>query len=144
MKVLLARHAAAIDREPDGTDEERWLTEAGRAAARAAGAALRAAGHVPRVVVASPLVRAVQTAELMAAELGYRGAVEIASALAPDGSIGRAAALLEARGELVLAVGHEPSISALAGALAGRALGAFRKGQVVLVEDGQLSWRYAP
>ncbi len=85
MTILLIRHAHAINK---GTlaDEERWLSHVGRKVARIAGSRLRDAGILPDVVVASPLVRTIQTAELVAAGLGWDGTIEVLPALAPSGS----------------------------------------------------------
>jgi phosphohistidine phosphatase SixA len=44
----------------------------------------------------------------------------------------------------VMAVGHEPSISALAGHLGGVRFGGFRPGQVVCVDDGRAVWSLDP
>src|SRR5215475_10213162 len=127
MRILLIRHAHAI--EGGRVDEERWLTDKGRGVARKVGERLRDEGHAPDAIVTSPLVRAVQTAELVGRGLKYKGVVEVLAELAPDGSIGAAAAALAERGGLVMVVGHEPGISALASHLAGRPVSAFRKGE---------------
>src|SRR5215468_8835773 len=136
MKILLIRHAHAID--GGGADEDRWLTDKGRSVARKVGDRLRDEGYAPDAVVTSPLVRAVQTAELVARGLKYKGVVEVLADLAPDGSIRAVALALEEKGALVVAVGHEPGISALASHLAGRPVSSFRKGEAVLVREGKL------
>lgn len=142
MKILLIRHAHAID--GGGVDDERWLTDKGRAVARKVGDRLRDEGHAPDAIVTSPLVRAVQTAELVARGLKYKGVVEVLADLAPDGSIGAAAAALAEKGGLVVAVGHEPGISGLASHLAGRPVSSFRKGEAVLVSGGKIDYRLDP
>ena len=146
MKVLLIRHAQAIDLEDhdDLTDDARWLTAKGRAVARQVGERLREDEIAPAVIVSSPLVRAVQTAELVARGLKFQGVVEVVPALAPDGSVRRAAAEIEERGALVAAVGHEPAISALAAYLVGRGVAAFRKGQAIVIDDGRVVYTLDP
>jgi phosphohistidine phosphatase len=147
MKVVLIRHAHAIDPDPSRDaigDGARWLTEKGRTVARRVGERLREEGWAPAAFVTSPLVRAVQTAELVARGLKYRGTIEVVPALGTDGSLRAAAAALEERGVLVAAVGHEPAISALASQLAGRSVGAFRKGQAVVIQDGKVAYRLDP
>jgi len=114
------------------------------ALARQVGERLRDDEIEPDLIVTSPLVRAVQTAELVARGLKHRGVVEVVPALAPDGSVRRAAADLEARAGLVAAVGHEPAISALAAHLVGRGVTAFRKGQALLVDDGRVVYALDP
>ncbi len=147
MKVILIRHTHAIDSEGGtdaGGDAGRWLTEKGRKLARRVGERLRDEGHRPEALVTSPLVRAVQTAELVARGLKFDGAIEVIAGLAPDGSLRRAAAALAERHVLVAAVGHEPSISALAGHLAGRHVTGFKKGQAVVIHDGEIVYQLNP
>src|SRR5262249_9528193 len=71
MKVLLIRHTHAVDGDEALDDEARWLTAKGRTLARAVGARLRDDEIVPDAIVTSPLVRAVQTAELVARGLKF-------------------------------------------------------------------------
>src|SRR5262245_17528912 len=141
MKLLLIRHAHAIDRGDKGaddlTDEARYLTARGREVALAMGERLHAAGYRFDAMLTSPLTRAVQTAELVAQGARYRGDVVALMTLAPDHSVKKAARDLEGAGAVVGVVGHEPSISALAGHLLGRAHAPMRKAQVVVIEDGK-------
>ena len=65
MRLLLMRHGAAVDPTVAGDDHRRWLTEVGREQLREQGARLTARGLTPGAVLSSPLVRAVQTAELI-------------------------------------------------------------------------------
>ena len=65
MRVTLIRHAEAGDDAP--RDESRALTVRGRADARRLGRALARRGVRFTLIVTSPLVRAVQTAEIVAA-----------------------------------------------------------------------------
>src|SRR5262249_29286741 len=141
MKILLIRHAHAID--GGGADEDRWLTDKGRSIARKVGDRLRDEGYVPDAVVTSPLVRAVQTAELVARGLKYKGVVEVLADLGPDASI-PAARGREGKAGLVVGVGHEPGISALASHLAGRPVSSLRKGEAVLVSGGKVDYRLDP
>lgn len=139
MKVLLIRHAHAIDHEGSAPDEARHLTSRGRAVARKVGERLRAQGIHIDMLVTSPLVRAVQTAELVAIGARYGGEIEALPALEPGASPRKAAALLAERGEVVAAVGHEPGLSVLAALLAGRASHPpLKKAQVVIVDGGKL------
>jgi phosphohistidine phosphatase len=139
MKFLLIRHAHAIDQEAGIPDDARHLTATGRAAALAVGERLRREGHAFDALVTSPLVRAVQTAELVASAARYTGEVIAVTALAPGHSIRKAAEALDGLGEVVAAVGHEPSISALAAHLAGRSSHPpLKKAQVVVIDRGKV------
>jgi phosphohistidine phosphatase len=139
MKVLLIRHAHAIDQDHGLPDDARYLTGKGRRAARVLGERLRREGLVPDVVVTSPLTRAVQTAELLAQAVGFQGEVTVLVELSPEGSPRRAAAALEWLGAVVAAVGHEPTISATAAHLGGRSSHPpMKKAQAVVVARGKI------
>lgn len=122
MRLLLARHAQAVNQsEWVRSDEARYLTETGRQQALTAGTLLGQAGEQPSRVLASPLTRAVQTAELLAQGLGYRGVIESTAGLEPGA---RLSLFLDALAsappdDVVLAVGHEPHMSEWSAALLG-------------------------
>lgn len=145
-RLVFIRHAIAEDRcEFDGPDAERPLTKQGRSRARAAFAA--ALGHLsPTRILTSPFVRAAQTAELVQELLPARVPQEDCDALRPDSDWAAWTAALQelAKGwkpdEVVVIVGHEPSIGALfAGHLGLRAPVPFKKAGIgVIDEDGSL------
>jgi len=143
MDVFLVRHAEAIDETLDLRDPMRHLTLRGREQARALGDRMRWHDCTPAHIWSSPLVRAVQTAELLATGLETNVAVEVAPLLAP-GQDARAIldALKTLAGDVVL-VGHEPGMSALATLLVGKDIGAIAKAEAVRIADGQLRWRCA-
>jgi len=118
MRVLLVRHGEAVDRRVAGSDVDRWLTEGGRRAVRTVGRALEEMGFSPTRIMTSPLVRAVQTAELLAAShAAYDGPVEAHRALASDeGTSTEALDLLDEgrEDEVVTMVTHVPKVGTLA------------------------------
>jgi phosphohistidine phosphatase len=122
MRVLVLRHGHAVDSYEALTDEQRWLTPSGRARVSKIAEYLVAEGWAPRVIFTSPLVRAVQTAELLAAQVSPRiERVEVNVALAPDrGTTAQALSCLESldRAATVALVSHEPKVRVLAGHLA--------------------------
>ncbi len=89
-------------------------------------------------VWSSPLVRAVETAELVACAVGFNGGLEIAGLLAPEGPSSEIAAKILEREqrERVALVGHEPSMGNLLSLLVGRPGLQMSKGAVV-----RLKWR---
>jgi phosphohistidine phosphatase len=131
MRVTLIRHAEAGDDAP--RDESRSLTTRGREDARRLGAALARRGVEFSLVISSPLVRAVQTAEIVAAEIAYRERIAISDALCPDGTASQVIALVESvirkaesarkaeSSPSIALVAHEPILSTLAAALIGKA-----------------------
>lgn len=148
MQIVLIRHAHAVSEGAGLPDDHRYLSASGRAAARELGARLAEAGITIGAVLSSPLVRAIQTAELVAGQIGWSGAIEATYRLAPGASLRAAQVYLEERAielparSAVLAFGHEPTISALAELLGqDEHVGAFRTAEACLVEDGVLCWR---
>jgi phosphohistidine phosphatase len=122
MNVLLVRHAIAEDRQTfakTGEDDgARPLTARGRRRMRSAARGLRRVAPKIDLLATSPLTRAVQTAEIVAAAYGGLKIVE-APQLAPDGSVDALLKWLHAmlkwlqerKGDGTVAlVGHEPQL----------------------------------
>ena len=157
MKVYLIRHSRAVLEGGQLIDEHRYLSIEGRARAVAVGRALGVAGVRFDRVLTSPLVRAVQTAELIARELAFAADVEVLVALSPGlppdvaarqigaaGQPAQRAATANLAGSVAL-VGHEPGISALGAVLVSRpSFPPFKPGQVSLIEDGRPGWTLNP
>ena len=85
----------------------------------------------------SPLVRAVQTATILAQALKYEGPLKAQRTLFPDGPVGAIEALLASRpAETIVLVGHQPSMGASAAHFLG--LGSFPRpvqpGTVIALE----------
>jgi phosphohistidine phosphatase len=119
-RLILLRHARAEQHGP--TDHERALALSGRRQAGEAGAALRDAGLVPDTVLVSSALRTRQTWDLVRSGLGpCDPSTEVLDALYGAG-VDEALALLRGirpGAGTVLLVGHEPTMSGLAVALAG-------------------------
>lgn len=113
MKLYFLRHAEAEDGPVDAARE---LTAKGRRDARRVGRYLRDQGVAVDLVCTSPLVRAVQTAEIVLKQYPARrrGRLARVDALLNDtgaAAFGRWLTSL-APVESILLVGHEPSLSA--------------------------------
>jgi phosphohistidine phosphatase len=123
MDLFLVRHAHAAEGALYGDDSDRPLTADGRQSALKVGASLKRQGVQLEHVVSSPLVRAVQTAELVAVSLGYDSELQILSQLQPEAStdqmLEHAVRPYAARHSVAL-VGHLPSMGRLLSALLGR------------------------
>jgi len=118
MKLYLLRHADAAEASAEGytTDAARALTPKGNKRTRQLANALRQMEITFDVILTSPLVRAQQTAEIVARSLGKEKQLRQAGQLAPDGALTDVLALIEsvrARAGSILLVGHEPSLSRL-------------------------------
>ncbi|HUJ59479.1 MAG TPA: phosphohistidine phosphatase SixA [Kofleriaceae bacterium] len=146
MQVFLIRHAAAVDETVALRDPQRYLTAQGRSQASELGERLRWHDCEPTHLWSSPLVRAVQTAELVAAGLHSPIAVEIVPALAPDSDVRAVIAAVRAlpADACVVVVGHEPALSAIGAVLAGAEdFAALAKAEAVRLVDGAVRWRFA-
>jgi phosphohistidine phosphatase len=135
MKLYVMRHGPAEEKAASGTDSDRALTSAGRERVRAVAKVLVAAGEEPVRVATSPLVRAVQTAEIVAlvTKLNDRdGTLDVQRELVPGGDATALARSLAAGGQRrVMFVGHEPDLSELVANLLGTFDRAFEKAMVV-------------
>ena len=127
-------------------DPHRHLTSDGRRQARGIGDRLRWHDCAPTHIWSSPLVRAVQTAELVAAGLASEIPVETMPALAPDENprgVIAALAALPADATVIL-IGHEPGLSAVGALLVGQPeFASLDKAQAARIDDGALRWRFA-
>lgn len=104
------RHGQAVDRSEVG-DMGRWLTKKGREDVRKVAALLSKKNTTIKKIVCSPLVRAVQSAELMASVLQVDGPIAISGDVTPEGDVDVAKVTLRAMGEHVLVLSHESFVS---------------------------------
>jgi phosphohistidine phosphatase len=136
VRIYLVRHGDAVPEEDAGSDRDRWLSPSGREAARVLGRLLRDQGVAPDAILSSPLPRAVQTAELLAASLDYFGTVRSLRCLEPSAQPRVAGGAILSAGAAVLVVSHEPAISTLGAYLLGiTAFPQFRTAQCCAIED---------
>lgn len=118
MKLLVIRHGVAEDKEvfaaTGQSDELRPLTEKGRRKMQRAARGLAALVPDVALLATSPLVRAQQTAVLVAKQLG-RSVDEEIDALRPDAPLNGFLDWLRSRRdvETVAVCGHEPHLSTL-------------------------------
>jgi phosphohistidine phosphatase len=146
-ELYLVRHAIAADRGSEWPDDtKRPLTERGMARFKEGVKGLRHLDVAVDEIFTSPLVRAKQTAELLAEGLEGKPAVKVLDALAPGhtaASVMSNLAKVSKRRRIAL-VGHEPELGELAAYLigAGRAL-PFKKGGVCRIDVGSLTSRRA-
>ncbi len=155
-ELYLIRHGVAEERgEAWPDDARRPLTEDGIAKMKKSARGLVRLGVAFDVVLTSPLVRARQTAEIVAAGFNTRPPIVVVEALSPGGSAQAVLTDLEAharRGRIAI-VGHEPGIGELAARLAGsRRAFEFKKGAICRIDveslppagPGTLKWFLTP
>jgi len=160
MNLFLLRHGIAVERDDwkYQNDATRPLTAKGQKQLRQSVAALRAMKLRFDVIWSSPLVRARQTAELVAAELQLKNRLAGADELKPGGEVKKLVRKINALAavpENLLLVGHEPDFSELISLLvtgkpgAGLALkkGGLAKLEIEQLRAGQcatLAWLLTP
>jgi phosphohistidine phosphatase len=134
MLLFLVRHSNAVD--PAGRrDEDRPLTPEGRFQLRRSVSAIQSETQDRyEQIITSPLVRAVQSAEILASIPGYSGVVEVSRLLVPAARPKETLALFQYETKNTVLVGHEPAMSALASELLGCLVPPFKKGAVWLLE----------
>lgn len=158
-EFYIMRHGIAVTRSSAGfpDDAKRPLTPEGKEKMRQISAGLKRAGFDPDWIVSSPLVRAVETAEIVGETLGSNVPLEFCDALRPGGSAEALIAFLAKRPnrKRVLVVGHEPDLGEMAARLVGAGLHAnlpFKKGGCCLItfdsfppkSPGRLVWWLTP
>jgi len=115
MMLYIMRHGLAEEPTPKGDDAARKLTAKGIDKIRKAAAGMRATGLAFNLILTSPIARAVETAEIVAGELGGpkpRPVPELSTGASPANAL---ETLVKQRlPESVLVVGHEPTLSRLA------------------------------
>lgn len=119
MIIHIVRHAEAIERGPLVPEEHRFLTRRGRRRFRKAAKSLATLGIQPDIILTSPMIRSVQTADILAEKLRYGRELAVSGLLAPGFRPDALDDLLKTNpraGEIVI-VGHEPDLGLLTQAL---------------------------
>jgi phosphohistidine phosphatase len=146
-ELYLVRHAIAAERGSEWPDDtKRPLTERGITRFTEEVKGLRRLDVTIDEVFTSPLVRARQTAELLAKGIDGKPPVKVLDALAPGHTAASVMTHLAkaAKRRRIALVGHEPELGELAAHLigAGRAL-PFKKGGICRIDVGSLSSKRA-
>jgi phosphohistidine phosphatase len=154
MRVYFLRHGLAGDREEwRGDDFDRPLTDKGRERMAREANKMVELSLALDVIVTSPLVRARQTADIVAAGLDRRDRLVEDERLGLDFDPSRLAGILREhpRANAIMLVGHEPSMSETIGHLVGGARIDLKKGGLACVDlpdpsslDGVLTWLVPP
>lgn len=153
MRVYLLRHGEAADPILSDRDDDRPLTQAGRERLRRSAAAWAASGEpAPDLWIVSPLVRAVQTAEICASAFGSDAPIEIWRGLVPDARVSAAVERVEAEARPCVAlVGHQPLMGGIAAFLLGWSTvpAQVQPGAILAVDRddeglGRLAWHMPP
>lgn len=119
MILYVLRHGEAIEANSDLSDEWRYLTHDGAKAVARVARDLPAYGRKPRLIVTSPLVRAVQTAQIAAGQACRKYNLIVSGLLRSGGDIDGLREFLASHAEAkrVMVVGHEPHLGSLVASL---------------------------
>jgi phosphohistidine phosphatase len=118
MNLYILRHAIAVEREEwKGSDEARPLIDEGRERMKEIATGMLEIVPKLDLILSSPLVRAWQTAEIVAKVYGMKNSEKLrdTAALAPDSKFDSLFAELQDRADdkRVLVVGHQPHLGDL-------------------------------
>ena len=121
MWIYLLRHGIAEEPAVGKSDDQRVLTPEGWDRLEAASKAWQRLAVKPDHILTSPLVRARETASVLAKAVGYGGTLREEESLVPHASTTQTITMLE--GEMlsqttaIALVGHEPHLGYLLGSL---------------------------
>ena len=118
LNLFILRHGIAVEHGAPGfaNDDARPLTPKGRRQMHKITAAMRAMKLRFDLILSSPLVRARQTAEIVATDLKLKKRLDFADALKPGGDVKalvKKINKLDSAPKNVVLVGHEPYLSEL-------------------------------
>jgi len=115
MQLYVLRHGRADPALAGGSDADRKLTENGRRELLGVLEKAREAGTAPSMILTRPYVRAVETAEIAAEVLGYRGEIVTTESLIPEAAPERVWEEIRARKNesAILVAGHQPLLGHL-------------------------------
>ncbi len=152
MDLYIIRHGIAAPSA--ASDRERPLTTEGREQLRQLSGWLLRRGDVPSLIISSPLVRAVQTAKVLAegVDLATDAVVEN-DVMAPGADPERLCAILsESQSESVAIVGHSPDVGVYASYFTGgewlrfgcASIACLEFDELPTAESGLLKWFVGP
>ncbi len=156
MEIYILRHGIAEARSPGQGDAERRLTDEGKDKLHRVLAAARAVGVKPSLILASPLVRALESAEIAAQVLGCKHPTVPSDALLPSASPQAVWRLIRSHSdeEAILLAGHEPLLGETVSYLLGapRVVVDLKKGALARIDldeldqqpRGVLQWLLTP
>jgi phosphohistidine phosphatase len=153
VELYLLRHAHAGDpMKWHGPDDRRPLSSKGNAQIERLTRLLKSIGFAPAAILSSPLQRAWETAEPLAAALGME--VQVEERLAEPLGLAELEAILTDAGDpkSAVIVGHDPAFSGLVASLTGAPDIPMRKGALARIDaarplragGGTLRWLIPP
>lgn len=138
MHLYLLRHGIAEEAQAGGSDAARALTSDGRRKLRKVLKAVAEAKVKPTLLWSSELKRAIQTADIAKAVLGYQGEILRTKALAPGADVEQVWEEIRVHRDdtSLMLVGHNPQFDQLAPYLLGAShlVVDFKKGAIMRID----------
>jgi phosphohistidine phosphatase len=153
MQLFFLRHGLADRSAWHGDDFKRPLTPKGRSRMQREARQLGRIGLQVDYILSSPLIRAVQTAEIVASFLKRKDRLVLDDRLKPSFDMAKLQALLTdyADAEKLMLVGHEPDFSTVIGQVIGEGDVVCKKGSLARIDldslhtlHGELVWLLPP
>lgn len=147
MKIFLARHADAIEYTTNTVKDDnlRYLTSEGRVKEKNVAEFLREYLKDVDLIFSSPLIRAVQTAEIIASEINYNDEIILLNELKSETPLHSIIEFIKIQNELssMILVSHEPKLSILTNSLAGKTVrNSFSKSAICCINYDRHSDNY--
>ncbi|BBL46974.1 MULTISPECIES: phosphohistidine phosphatase SixA [Metallosphaera] len=133
--ILIVRHGESEPQTEGINDQDRKLVKKGVKQMRRVANFLEEMGYEPDQVMVSPMLRAVQSAEVILDEMGLDMKAETLEDLLPDKDPSSLAEKLKELQGTILIVGHEPHLSKLVKALTSAEVEIKRGGLAVVEVD---------
>jgi len=154
MELYFLRHGDAVSGEKwKGRDAQRPLSPQGVALMERESPAISLLCPGLDLILTSPLVRARQTAEIVARRLGQQNVLEVEDRLSPGFGVDELAAIIRERhvAASLMLIGHEPDFSRVISACIGGGRVEVKKGSLIRVDlektsslSGVLAWNLPP
>jgi len=144
-RLILVRHATAVDKGPKGSDFHRRLKKRGRREAQLMAERVGVLGNVPDQLFSSPADRALETARVFAEHLGVPAArvalrEELYGGLLPEEFL-HIVQRFDDRLSSVMMFGHDPSFTEFAAYLIPAFRGSIPKAGVLIIDIDRPRWR---
>lgn len=144
--LLLTRHAKTNPAETGISDFDRTLALRAPKDVKLVAKELKALEYEPDLIIASPAIRAYQTAELFAKEFGYTiGHIKFLNYLYGHFTIAdlmKDLALIAEKARSVQIIGHNPSIPEIGAELSGSFIDALPTTGTLVIEFDVKKWEY--
>jgi len=144
-RLILVRHATAVDKGPEGSDFHRGLKKRGKREAQVMAERMAPVLGTPDQIFSSPADRALQTARIFAQRLGVPAErvtlrEELYGGLLPDEFL-HIVHRFDNRAATVMVFGHDPSFTEFAAHMIPNFTDSIPKAGVLVMEIARTTWR---